>query len=61
MTTSMTVINTGANPATFVLDASTVHGSKELTVTLEQDVVPRRRRDCGHFSSPRPRWFRFER
>ena len=35
----MTVINTGANPATFVLDASTVHGSQELTVTLEQDVV----------------------
>ena len=39
VTTSMTVINTGANPATFVLDASTVHGSQELTVTLEQDVV----------------------
>ena len=39
VTTSMTVVNTGANPATFVLDASTVHGSQELTVTLEQDVV----------------------
>ena len=39
VTTSMTVVNTGANAATFVLDASTVHGSEELTVTLEQDVV----------------------
>ena len=35
----MTVVNTGANSATFVLSASTVFGSQGLTVTLEQDVV----------------------
>ncbi|MGB2029496.1 MAG: hypothetical protein ACPH04_02470 [Candidatus Poseidoniaceae archaeon] len=39
VSTTMTVVNTGANSATFVLSATTVFGSQGLTVTLEQDVV----------------------
>ena len=37
--TTMTVVNTGANTATFVLNAYTMIGSKDLTITLEEDVV----------------------
>ena len=39
VTTTMTVVNTGATTATFVLHASTLHGSQDLTLVLEQDVV----------------------
>ena len=39
VSTTMTVVNTGANTATFVLNAYTMFGSTDLTVTLEEDVV----------------------
>ena len=39
VTTTMAVVNTGATTATYVLSASTVFGSEDLTVTLGENVV----------------------